>query len=246
MRIEGSTALVTGAAVGTGRAIARRLADEGASVVLADIDEDGGQETLRLIGPERARFRRTDLRRDEEVAAMISYVAEEFGHGPEILVNNAGGGPELRPCFPDADIARWTAALDVNLRAPMLATQLVLEPMRQTGGVVVNIGSTAGLGYDVHVSPEYSAAKAALIRFTATLAPLRDRGVRVNCVVPDWIATERAELEYAALPETERASTPPPIPLSVLTDAVVDLIQQDQHAGRILHLPRQGPPAYLN
>ena len=165
MQLEGKVAVVTGAAIGTGRAIARRLAAEGAEVVVADRDQVDGLRTVRLIGG-RARFVRIDLSRPEAVGELPSDI--------DVLVNNAGGGPELRPCFPAASPERWGAALDLNLRVPMLATQQVLEPMRERGGgVVVNIGSTAGLGYDWHVSPEYSAAKAGLIRFTATLAPLR-------------------------------------------------------------------------
>lgn len=241
MQIKGKVALVTGAAIGTGRAIAQRLHAEGASVALVDIDVDGLRETA--AGLERTRFRHTDLRDPAEVEAMVGFVADEFGRGPDILVNNAGGGPQLRPCFPDADLQRWGAALDVNLRAPMLATQLVLDGMeRAGGGAIVNMSSTAGLGYDVHVSPEYSVAKAGLIRFTATLAPLRERRIRVNCVVPDWIATERAQQEYEAMPPGE----PPPIPMEALTDAVVELITNDDHAGAVLHLPRTGPPRFLS
>src|SRR4051794_15562819 len=207
MQIDGKVAVVTGAAVGTGRAIALRLAAEGATVVLADIDQYGGQQTRDLIG-EQARFVPTDMRDDDAVAALMSC-------GPQILVNNAGGGPELRPGFPEADVARWTASLDLNLRGPMLATPLALEPMRQAGGgVVINLGSTAGLGSGPHVSPEYSASKAALIRLTSTLAPLKDsHNARVNCVVPDWVATERAERELAAMSPAERGATPELIPL---------------------------------
>src|SRR5215218_5738196 len=162
MRIEGKLAVVTGAAVGIGRAIAQRLAAEGAEVVVADIDESGGKRTCDSIGGQ-ARFERIDLRDDDAVADLMACQ-------PQILVNNAGGGPNLRPCFPEASVDRWSASLDLNLRAPMLTTQLALEPMRQAGGgAIVNIGSTAGLGFGPHVSPEYSAAKAALIRLTATL-----------------------------------------------------------------------------
>ncbi|MEV8371322.1 SDR family NAD(P)-dependent oxidoreductase [Kribbella sp. NPDC056861] len=237
MEIEGKLAVITGAAVGIGRAIAQRLALEGAQVVLADIDEEGGRRTRELIGP-AAEFVRADLRDDDAVAELLAC-------RPQILVNNAGGGAVLRPCFPEADAGRWTASLDLNLRAPMLATQLALEPMRQAGGgAIVNMSSTAGLGFEPHVSPEYSAAKAALIRLTATLAPLREsHGVRVNCVVPDWVATERGIAEYEALPSAERGL--PQVPLSTLTDVVVDLITDDSVAGRSVHLPRGSAPRVL-
>jgi NAD(P)-dependent dehydrogenase (short-subunit alcohol dehydrogenase family) len=237
MQIAGKVAVVTGAAVGIGRAVAQRLAAEGASVVVADVDEDGGRETRGLIG-EAARFVRVDMRDDDAVTELMAC-------GPQILVNNAGGGAVLRPCFPEASAERWTASLDLNLRAPMLATQLALGPMRDAGGgAVINMSSTAGLGFEPHVSPEYSAAKAALIRLTATLAPLREsHGVRVNCVVPDWVATERGISEYEELPEADRGLAQ--VPLATLTDAVIDLITDDSAAGKAIHLPRGATPYFL-
>jgi NAD(P)-dependent dehydrogenase (short-subunit alcohol dehydrogenase family) len=155
-----------------------------------------------------------------------------------VLVNNAGGwlGP---PHFPEATPALWGATLDLNLRAAVLATQLALAPMRRAGGgAVVNIASTAGLGPEPYESPEYGAAKAGLIRFTAALAE-RD-GVRVSCVVPDWILTERAEGELAAMTPAERAAAPEPIPLEALTDAVIALIRDEASAGRIVVLRGDG------
>ena len=237
MEISGKLAVVTGAAVGIGRAIAQRLAAEGATVVLADIDESGLEETRRSIGP-AARSVVVDLRDDDSVVELMAC-------NPQILVNNAGGGAVLRPCFPDASVDRWTASLDLNLRAPMLTTQLALEPMRAAGGgAIINVGSTAGLGFGPHVSPEYSAAKAALMRLTATLASLREsHGVRVNCVVPDWVATERGIAERAALPPVEQGL--PQVPLQTLTDAVVQLVTDESLAGRSLLLDRGEEPRFL-
>ena len=105
--------------------------------------------------------------------------------------------------------------------------------------------STAGLGFNSHVSPEYSAAKAALIRLTATLAPLHgSHGVRVNCVVPDWLATPRGRREQAALPPAERGSAL--VPLEALTDAVLRIIEDDTLAGRALLLDRETEPRFLS
>jgi NAD(P)-dependent dehydrogenase (short-subunit alcohol dehydrogenase family) len=113
------------------------------------------------------------------------------------------------------------------------------------GGAVVNVGSTAGLGFGPHVSPEYSAAKAALIRLTATLAPLSDsHGVRVNCVVPDWVATERGLREWAALPVADRGADL--VPLDRLTDAVVAFVEDESLAGRVLLLDRGAEPRFLD
>jgi NAD(P)-dependent dehydrogenase (short-subunit alcohol dehydrogenase family) len=100
--------------------------------------------------------------------------------------------------------------------------------------LVVNIASTAGLGPEPYASPEYGAAKAGLIRFTAALHEVE--GVRITCVVPDWVRTQRAEAELAAMTPRERAAAPEPIPLEALTDAVVGLIHDDTSAGRIVEL----------
>jgi NAD(P)-dependent dehydrogenase (short-subunit alcohol dehydrogenase family) len=243
--IAGAVAIVTGAAVGTGRAIAQRLAAEGAVVIAADVDVRGGEETVALI--ERAggegRFVRTDVRAAADIDALVA-----GAEGVRILVNNAGGGGHVPPHFPDASPAHWTATLDLNLTSAMRATQAVLEPMRRAGGgAVVNIASTAGLGLAAYASPEYGAAKAGLIRFTSTLGPLRERfGVRVNCVVPDWVLTERAEVELAAMTPAERAAAPEPVPLPALTDAVLAFAGEDTHAGRVVVLRGGEPPRMLD
>lgn len=129
----------------------------------------------------------------------------------------------------------------------MLATQLVLEPMRRRGaGAVVNVASTAGLGLEDYQSPEYAAAKAGLIRFTSTLGPLRESaGVRVNCVVPDWIATERAIEELAAMDSADRAAAPTPIPMDDVCDVVVGFVGSDTAAGEVVVLRPGEPPRLL-
>jgi NAD(P)-dependent dehydrogenase (short-subunit alcohol dehydrogenase family) len=245
MEIHGKLAIVTGAAIGVGRAIAIRLAAEGAGVVLADIDSAGGEHTRALIEERggRARFVRADVRVPADVEMVIDSAIQEHPDGPQILVNNAGGGVSASQNFPEATAAQWGALLDLNLRSAMLATQLALAPMRRSGaGAVVNVSSTAGLGDAPHSSPEYAAAKAGLIRFTSTLAPLRERvNVRVNCVVPDWIATERAQAELDRMDPAERAATPGPIPMERVAGAVVTLVRDDDLAGRILVLRRQHP-----
>jgi NAD(P)-dependent dehydrogenase (short-subunit alcohol dehydrogenase family) len=201
--LRGRVAIVTGGAAGAGEAMVRRLAEEGATVVVADVDDTAGRRSLDALGA--ASFVRADVRADGDVERMVAF-AEERHSGVDVLVNNAGGvGPTAN--YPYASPLPWGSTLDLNLRAPMLATQLVLEPMRRRGGgAVVNIASTGGLGLAPYESPEYGAAKAGLIRFTACMADAREEtGVRVNCVVPDWIATERAQGELAAMTAEARA-----------------------------------------
>jgi NAD(P)-dependent dehydrogenase (short-subunit alcohol dehydrogenase family) len=247
MQIRENVALVTGAAAGTGRAIARRLGADGALVVVADVDPQAGQETVQLIEEQggSARFVRADVTSSDDVRAMFAFTGREL-RGPQILVNNAGGGGHVEPHFPDADPEQWQATLDLNLRGAMLATQLALRPMRLAGGgVVVNIASTAGLGFGPYASPEYAAAKAALIRFTSSLAGLRERmNVRVNCVVPDWIATERARDALARMTPAERAATPAPCLPEEVAEAVVEFVRDEHLAGRVMVM-WPGEPARL-
>jgi NAD(P)-dependent dehydrogenase (short-subunit alcohol dehydrogenase family) len=249
MEIDGRVALVTGAAAGTGRAIALRLAAGGSRVVVAGVDPAAGAEAVAEVEAAggHARFVRADVRDAGDVERMVA-LAGEGGGGPHVLVNNAGGGGHVEPHFPDAGPAEWGATLDLNLRGAMLATQVALVPMRRVGGgAVVNIASTAGLGLAPYESPEYGAAKAGLIRFTATLAGLRERlGVRVNCVVPDWIATERARAELARMTPEQRDAAPAPIPMEDVAAAVVAFVRDDALAGRVMVLRGGEPPRLLD
>jgi NAD(P)-dependent dehydrogenase (short-subunit alcohol dehydrogenase family) len=242
VQIAGGVAVVTGAAAGAGREIALRLAGEGAIVVVADVDATRGEEVVARLGG-AARFVRADVRAPHDVRAMV----RSAGDGLRILVNNAGGGGHVEPHFPQAAPEQWGATLDLNLRGAMLATQLALEPMARAGdGAIVNIASTAGLGLEPYHSPEYAAAKAGLIRFTASLAGLRESmGVRVNCVVPDWIETERARAELARMTPAERAAAPVPLPPDAVPDAVVAFARDDTLAGRLMVLRPGEPPRLL-
>jgi NAD(P)-dependent dehydrogenase (short-subunit alcohol dehydrogenase family) len=244
MELRGRVAIVTGGAAGAGRTMAQRLADEGATVVVADVDDRAGHAAVEALGD--ASFVRTDVRVAGDVEHMVA-VAEERHGGVDVLVNNAGGwGPTAN--YPYASALQWGSTLDLNLRAPMLATQLVLEPMRRRGGgAVVNIASTGGVGLAPYESPEYGAAKAGLIRFTACMAYAREEtGVRVNCVVPDWIETERAKGELAAMTAEARAAEAPLVDPGELAAVVVDLVRDESASGRVVLLPRGEPPRLLD
>jgi NAD(P)-dependent dehydrogenase (short-subunit alcohol dehydrogenase family) len=234
MELDGRTAVVTGGAQETGRAIALRLAAAGARVVILDIDEERGEEAVQAIGGQ-ATFVRTDVTDDAELRRALSCE-------PQVLVNNAGGwGPAN---YPEASPEQWSRTLDLNLRVAMLATQLALEPMRAAGGgAVVNIASTAGIGSDGYASPEYGAAKAGLIRFTTSLADLEH--VRVNCVVPDWIATERGRRELAAMSAEERRAQPPQVPMEEVAGAVLAFARDDSLRGRVVLLRGGEPRRFL-
>jgi NAD(P)-dependent dehydrogenase (short-subunit alcohol dehydrogenase family) len=237
MEVRDRIAIVTGGGgAGTGRAIALRLARAGAKVVVADIDDEGGAETARRVEVSggTAAFVQADVTREDDVRRMIADSTQAFG-GLDILVNNAGLTPE--PHFPDAPVDHWSRYLDLNLRGPMLAIHYALEPMKRRGaGAIVNIASVAGFGFAPHSSPEYAAAKAGLIRLTATLAPLAESAnVRVNCIIPNWIGTDEVKAEIAAMSGEERAQVPDELtPPEDIADAVARFVEDDTMAGRIL------------
>ena len=248
MEIDGRIALVTGGGgAGSGRAIVVRLARAGAAVVVADVDEQGGAETVRRVEEKggRAVFVRADVTLEDDVEEMIRVAEARFG-GLDILVNSAGGTPE--PHFPDAPVEHWSRYLDLNLRGPMLAIHHALPAFRRRGGgAVVNIASVAGYGTAPHSSPEYSAAKAGLIRLTATLAPLAEReNVRVNCIIPNWIGTDQVKADVAAMTPEERADVPDELTAPEdIADAVARFVEDEGHAGRILLWWSGEPPRLL-
>jgi NAD(P)-dependent dehydrogenase (short-subunit alcohol dehydrogenase family) len=247
MQIEGKVALVTGAGYGIGRAIARRLVDEGSHVVVNDIDEAHGAETVRMIEDAggKAAFVRADVSSDDDVQRMISVAAETFG-GLDILVNNAANEIEP-PFYPYASAGSWRRTLEVCLLGTMIATQQAIELMSERrGGAIVNLSSMAGVGFTPHDSPEYAAAKAGIMRLTATLAPLKERlNIRVNCIAPNWVATEKVRSYVPQLTSQQRAdwwvpdmdvmATPEDI-----ADAVVQLVRDDYLYGRAMLYGKRG------
>jgi NAD(P)-dependent dehydrogenase (short-subunit alcohol dehydrogenase family) len=239
-------AVVTGGGAETGRAIALRLAAGGALVVVADVDLAAAEQTVSAIEEQggHAAAIAADVTDDGDVRRMIDFAGRDGG-APHVLVNNAGGWGDAN--YLEATPAQWSATLDLNLRGPMLATQLVLEPMRAAGGgVVVNIASIAGIDTDAYASPEYGAAKAGLIRFTTALSDLSERmNVRVNCVVPDWIATDRARGELEQMSAAERAAAGPLVPMADVAAAVIAFVHDDSLAGRVVVLRGGRPRRFL-
>jgi NAD(P)-dependent dehydrogenase (short-subunit alcohol dehydrogenase family) len=190
MEIAGKVAVVTGAASGIGRACARALAAQGAAVLVADVDVDGGRETVRAIvdGGGRAAFARVDISRLEDLAAMFGAATEHFG-GVDILVNNAGivcG----EPLWPGTDPGRLASQVMVNLGAVILGTRLAVDVLGERGGgAVVNIASIGAL-LPLAEEPGYSATKAGVVMFTRACASLaRTHDIRVNALLPGLVDT---------------------------------------------------------
>ncbi len=236
------SALVTGAGgVGCGRAIARRLAREGAAVVLADLDELGAHETARLIAKDggRALVRGCDVRVASEVEDTVAFASRELG-GLDVLVNDASA-----PYRPGEPLENWVDTVTTDLLGAMTATRAAIETMRAnklgSGGAIVNLGSTSALAHGrlgPGGSPAYDVAKAGVMRLTTMLAWLGEaEKIRVNCFMPDWVATPEVEDYVASVPEYERTSLGIPAQLTTLdevADAVMLLVRDETLAGRVM------------
>ena len=240
-------ALVTGAGRGIGQAIARRLAHEGAAVVVADIDPKAGAQAVGQLQAEgcQAAVIRTDVAVEAQVRAMIAFAEERFG-GLDILVNNTGIAPG--PYFPDAKPAHWSRTLSVNLRGTMLGIQFAIPAMRKRGGgVIVNIASMAGVGYRPYDAPEYAASKAAIIRLTSSLGHLKEQlGIRVNCICPGWVETAAVQQSLARMSAAECAAQPFPPPAILIqpdqiAEAVLLFARDETLAGRVMIWPDGQP-----
>ncbi|MGE9349431.1 SDR family NAD(P)-dependent oxidoreductase [Isoptericola variabilis] len=185
-RFAGRVALVTGAAHGIGAAVVRRLAAEGASVVLADVDTAAAEQTAAALGPE-ALVVSCDLTDPESVAAAVA-AAVARRERLDVVVNVAGGAlahPDQLDGGTDAD---WAATVDLNLAGPARVVRAAAPHLTRPGGAVVLVGSVNGLA--AFGGDAYSAAKAGLGVLAKNLAVrLGPDGVRVNVVAPGTVRT---------------------------------------------------------
>lgn len=167
-RLAGKSALVTGAASGIGLAIARRFAEEGALVVLADLDEVAATERAAVIvaAGGRAMGQRLDVSTEEEWKQAFAVLAAA-SVALDILVNNAG--IPAQGSIEETDLESWRRVMSVNLDGTFLGCKYAIEHMKERGGAIVNVASIGALRASV-VGPAYGASKAGVWNLTRTVA----------------------------------------------------------------------------
>ncbi|MCI8295514.1 MAG: SDR family oxidoreductase [Lachnospiraceae bacterium] len=207
-RLKGKVALVTGAARGIGFGIAKKYAEEGAQVIVADVLEEEGRQAEEKIGA-AAHFYPIDLRSRKAIFAMADKVHAEYGH-IDVLVNCAG---VARPC-PTLKLSEETLdeVIDINMKAPLFACQAVGRYMRKDGGgSIINISSGNTRMINVGRVP-YGITKGAINLLTQQLgAEWAIYGIKVNAIAPGWIRTEMVErpLRLGILDEEKILSVSP-------------------------------------
>jgi NAD(P)-dependent dehydrogenase (short-subunit alcohol dehydrogenase family) len=232
-------AVVTGSGgTGCGRAIARRFARGGASVVVSDINDAGGHETVRLIEEDggRAAFCCADVGDETQARRLIAFAATTFG-GVDVLVNNASA-----PHPPEDGIAGWFASLQADLFGTLHTTRYAIDAMRKRGaGSIVNISSISALWQGRTTPggfPGYDVAKAGVLRMTTGLArDLEADRIRINCLAPGWIDSDGPRQYWESLTPEERIERGVPSRLLQTTEVaeIVARIADDESLnGRVV------------
>ncbi|XP_069573734.1 15-hydroxyprostaglandin dehydrogenase [NAD(+)] [Brachyistius frenatus] len=189
MALNGKTAVLTGAAMGIGKAMTEILLKNGARVALLDMNEAAGQSLLEALnkdfGPEKTLFLNCNVESEQQIKAAFQKTAETFG-GIDVLCNNAGILNE----------STWEKTVSVNLMGAIRGTYLALEHMSQLsggrGGVIVNTASLAGVG-PLPSCPVYTASKHGVVGFTRAMAAASAAsgyGIRVNVLCPGFVQTD--------------------------------------------------------
>jgi NAD(P)-dependent dehydrogenase (short-subunit alcohol dehydrogenase family) len=202
--VEGKVVVVTGAASGIGAATARRFAERGCSVVLADLQEEPGKQLAGEIG-ERALFVRTDVTEESDIELAVDAAVQNFGK-LDVMINNAGIVGAVGS-ISEMPVESWDATINVLLRGTFLGMKhaaRVMLPRKQ--GVILSLASTAGVrgGLGPHA---YTAAKHAVVGLTRSAASeLSGSGIRVNAVAPGNTVTAMTSALVSGDPEAEEAT----------------------------------------
>ncbi|MBW2942748.1 SDR family NAD(P)-dependent oxidoreductase [Zhongshania aquimaris] len=186
--LEGKVAIITGGASGIGEATAELFAQQGAKVVIADINAEVGEALAAKLG-ENTRFKHTDTSSKADIENLVEFAVATFG-GLDIMFNNAGISGAQYPRFLDDDMADFEKVIGVNLRGVMIGSQCAARYMAKNGGgVILNNASIAGI-VPGQALMSYRVSKAAVIHFTKCSAiDFAEYGIRVCAMAPGHIRT---------------------------------------------------------
>jgi 3-oxoacyl-[acyl-carrier protein] reductase len=200
MRLQNKVTVITGAAHGIGKAYARRFAEEGAHVVIADIDSGGGQTAAKALMEAgfSAWARATDVRNYLNVEGLMRETADRFGR-IDVLLNNAAiyvtqrlwKGP-----VEDLDLAEWDRVIEVNLKGVFLCCKAAIPIMKQQrSGKIINVASGTFFSGSGNM-PHYTSAKGGVVALTRVMArQLGEWGINVNCMTPGSTMSEDSVTE---------------------------------------------------
>ncbi len=204
MRLKGLKCLVTGGSSGIGRATVERFVEEGAEVLIVDIDIEAANQVAKVLG-DSVWALKCDVRLEQDVEEIAAQTHERWGK-IDVLVNNAGS--ELNRAYDDTSVDEWDRVIDTDLKGPWLMCKHFVPKMVEAGsGSVINVSSLNGLvGFPL--STAYGSAKGGLVVFTRDMAiELASSGVRINCVCPGVIDTGMMERWTDLMPDKEEAKT---------------------------------------
>jgi 3-oxoacyl-[acyl-carrier protein] reductase len=217
MRLDGKVAIVTGGGKGIGRVYARGLAQEGAKVVAADIDEEAALDAAKEFNAagHDTLGTRVDVAEESSMNELVQKTLDKYGR-IDVMVNNAGlfvALPMHRVPWQDITVEEWDRVMAVNLRGVFLGCRCVIPTMRdQGGGSIINISSQAvfdGGRSRIH----YVASKAGVVGLTRALArQLGDMNIRVNAIAPGGTQSDTVIAAAAAAAAARAAAAPPPQP----------------------------------
>jgi NAD(P)-dependent dehydrogenase (short-subunit alcohol dehydrogenase family) len=225
--------IVTGSGgTGCGRAIAKKFASEGLQVIVSDINEKGGRETVEQIKKQggQANFFSADISKDREIKSLIDFTINTYGH-LDILINNA-------QIFKPGLLTDWFEQIQTDFLGTMFCIKYATDKMQNNGGAIVNMSSTSALKYVPSNSAAYDASNAAILRLTAGLVKLKEFcNIRVNALASDWIGTEEILNYIETLTPEQRAQRKVPERLNKpedIANAVYQLAIDQTLFGRIL------------
>lgn len=204
MKLQNKVAIITGGAKGIGKGCALTFAEEGAKVVIVDIDEKAAEQTVNEIAEKNgiALFIKTDLTSSIEVQSMVTRVISTFGQ-IDILLNNAGY--HISKNIEITSEEEWEFIINTNLRSYFLCSKYSIPHLRKVQGCILNMSSMVGLIGQSNAGA-YSASKGGIVAMTKGMAlDFAKDGIRVNCICPGWVETPLVDDWFSQQPDPQKA-----------------------------------------